>query len=114
VSTHSYTCILFNITVFPGFAISVLPISSCSHRSVRPSGILISYSKIKRVSTSLISFVAKKRPGHAWRLYPNARFVSLVVTNWLRAWSVALPPSRSFEERKPSKVEAEGYKLESA
>jgi hypothetical protein len=96
------------MSVFPGCGILCLPISTCGYRSFASPGILISYSNTILASIILISFAAKKRPGQACLPYPKPRFVSLVVTNWLRAISAALPDARSFWERKPSKVEDEG------
>ena len=94
--SFTQTSTRFNISVFPGCGVLLLPISICGCLSVASPGILTSKSKIIRASIILISFAAKKRPGHACLPYPNAKFDSLVVTNWLRAWSVAVPPRRSL------------------
>jgi hypothetical protein len=96
-SSHlPHTFLVLSMIVFDGSVISLPPISSCGHTSVRSPGILMSKSSSSLTKIILISLAAKKRPGHAWLPYPHPRFDSLVVTNWLRAWSLDVPPCRSL------------------
>ena len=50
---------------------------------------------------NLISQSAKKRPGQAWRPYPNAMLSKLLAAYTRRA-ALGLSEERSFENRKPS------------
>lgn len=70
--------------------------------SVRLSGMLTSYRSSTLARIILISLAAKNRPGQAWRPKPNVRLFVLTLTNWLRAPTSVVAPSRIREKRNGS------------